>query len=81
MSVHFNPIKVLSYLQMNAITTTYVYIQFIVHLLTLLLVHQVAQRVKLNIDIEEQTKNHERQALVVISALYFKERRATESGN
>lgn len=37
---------------MNETSATYVYIQFIVHLLTLLLVDQVAQRVKLNTDIE-----------------------------
>lgn len=37
----------------------YIYIQFIVHLLTFLLVHQVAQWVKLhNIHIEEQPKKH-----------------------
>lgn len=48
---------------MNTITAAFAYIQFIVHLLTFLLVHQVAQWVKLhNIHIEEQSKKkkHER---------------------
>lgn len=57
----------------------YIYIQFIVHLLTFSLVHQW---VKLHyIYIEEQSKKtHERQAHVGISALYFKERRGGGGG-
>lgn len=57
------------HLEIDAKTTTYIYIQFIVHLLTFLLVLQVAQRVKCH-NIEEQSKKH-----VTDRHLYFKERR------
>lgn len=57
---------------MNTITAAFAYIQFIVHLLTFLLVHQVAQWVKLhNIHIEEQSKKKKKnmkEALVGISS-------------